>query len=238
MWQPPSSDYGSSLYIDYPIVPARLDDLTVDTGWPKHPSDDSFIELESVRGDQGNSIEIHSAGKVSKKGERVLVTSFADHRGRPQAGPDVDHGEDPDLLLLPSDDRSDLIGLKLHDGEAFYFSMIEPSTAGRGSFQPTMNGVPADPVDSSDGGLVEAFDAESGNRIKCATTVLESVISCSDSRAERLSTSLALVATMLSPPGLLETVSNDGSRSVLFAVGTTETLHTSTLWRAEVIGSN
>src|SRR5215469_14620534 len=96
-----------------------------------------------------------------------------------------------------------------------------------------MNGVSADPVDSSDGGLAEAFDAESGNFIKCGTTVLESVTSCSYSRAERLSTSLALVATMPSPPGLEETVSDDSSRSVFFRrpavpVGRTETLHTST----------
>jgi hypothetical protein len=42
--------------------------------------------------------------------------------------PDVDRGENPHQLLLASDDRSDLIGLELHYGEASYFSMIEPST--------------------------------------------------------------------------------------------------------------
>jgi len=59
--------------------------------------------------------------------------------------------------------------------------------------------------------LVEAFYTESGDFIKGSATVVEAIISCARCRGEGLSTSLALVATTLSPPGRVETVANDGS---------------------------
>jgi hypothetical protein len=79
------------------------------------------------------------------------VAAFADDRRRPKSGPDLDHDEDPDLLLFASDDCSDLIGLKFRAGESFYFSVIEPTTPCGCPFQPAMNCIAGDPLDSSDG---------------------------------------------------------------------------------------
>ena len=50
--------------------------------------------------------------------QRVVVASLADRGRRPKPRPDVDHNENPDPLLLAPDDGSDLIRLKLRDGES------------------------------------------------------------------------------------------------------------------------
>src|SRR5262249_26092179 len=140
------------------------------------------------------------------------------------------HNEDPDRLLLVSHNGSDFVRLKFRDGKAFYFSIIKLTATGGCSFQPPMNCVPAEPVDSSDGRLVEAFDTEGGDSIKRRAAVLESIIRCASRRGEDLPARLATIATMLTPPRPVEAVANDGSdvvfsrgRAVL--VGTAETLH-------------
>jgi len=228
--EPPSSNYGSPLDLDYPIVPAHLDHLTVDTRWPKDSSDDSFVELESVGGDQRGGLKIHSIREVAKQVLCVVVASFADYARRPQPGPDVDHNEDPDRLLLAPHDGSDLVGLKFYDGKSVYFQIIEPTTAGGCPLQPAMNSVPADSVDSSNGRLVEAFDTEGGDSIKRGAAVLESIIRRASRRGKGLPTSLTLVPTTLSPPRRVEAVADDGPDVALFRgravlLGTAETLH-------------
>ena len=80
-----------------------------------------------------------------------------------------------------------------------------------------MNRIPGDSFDSSNGRLVQTFDTEGGDFIKGGATVLESIIRCPGCRAERLPTSLALVATTLSPPGLVKTMANDGSGVAIFS---------------------
>src|SRR5215510_5401777 len=60
---------------------------------------------------------------------------------------DVDCDEKPDQLLLLPDDGSDFIGLKLRNGKALHFSIIEPTTPCGCPFQPTMNWVPGDPLE-------------------------------------------------------------------------------------------
>jgi hypothetical protein len=64
---------------------------------------------ESPTVDCGSTFTIHSAGEIAKQGQRVLVASFADHGRRPEPGPDIDHGKDPDGLFLAPDDRFDLV---------------------------------------------------------------------------------------------------------------------------------
>jgi hypothetical protein len=106
------SNHDSSLDLDYPIVPARLDDLTIATRRPKHSAYDSLVELESVGGDERGDLEIHPVRNVSKQVQCVAITAFAHHGRRPKPGAHVDHGEDPHRLLLAPDDRSDLVCLK------------------------------------------------------------------------------------------------------------------------------
>jgi hypothetical protein len=130
-------------------------------------------------------------------------------------------------LLLATDDRSDLVGLKFPSRKTLDFSVIESTTAGAGLLQPAMNRIPGNSFDSSDRRLVQAFDTQSSNSIKRGATVLESIIRCATGRGERLPTSLALVATTLSPSSFVKTMANDGAHVVFpgVLVGTAETLH-------------
>jgi len=214
--QSPCSDRGSTVHFDNSIVPACLDYLAVNTGWPKHPSNHPFVELESVRGDQRNQLRIHPVRNVSKQVQCVAVASFANCRRRPKPSRDVDHNEDPDLLVFASDDCSDLVGLKFRDGKALNFLTTKSATAGSCSFQPTMNRIPGDTLDSSNSRFVHTLDTEGGDSVKRGPPMVESIIRCPDCRAERLSTNPTLIATMLSPSGLVEAVSNDGSGNVFF----------------------
>ena len=141
---PPIPKHRSSLHLHDAIVSARLDDPTIKTRWPKDSSDDFLVKPESIRDDQRNLFEIHSAGKVSKEGQGVLVASFADHCRRPKPRPHLDHGEDPDWLFLAPDDRFDFVCLKLHYRESFYFSVVEATTPGGCSFKPAMDRIPGD----------------------------------------------------------------------------------------------
>ena len=106
-----------------------------------------------------------------------------------------------------------------------------------------MDRIPSDSLDTSNGRFAHAFDAQSRDFIKSGGPVLESIIGCPDRRAESLPTSPALVATTLSPPSLVETVTDDASGSGFSRprappVWTAETLHRSwTLSRVEGVPS-
>jgi hypothetical protein len=131
-----------SLHLHDTIVSAGLDNLTIETGWPKDAPDDFLIEVESIRGNQWKLSGIHA---------------------------------------LPV----------------------------RCSFQPAMHRVPGNPLNSSDGGLVQAFDTEGGDFIEDCTPVLESLIRCTCCRAERLPTNLATVSTSFPPSCFVEAVTDD-----------------------------
>jgi hypothetical protein len=107
-----------------------------------------------------------------------------------------------------------------------------------------MNCIPGHALDSSDGGLVQTFDTEGGKLIEVRTPALQSVIGCPGCRAERLPTSLALVATTLSPSSRVEAMANGGS-TVAFSRGratpvwTAKALHGGwTLSTLELMASN
>jgi hypothetical protein len=70
---PRTAKHDSSLDLRDPIVPAGLDDLAIETPRPKHPSDDFLAKSESIRDDQSNLFQIHSAGKIPKDRKSILV---------------------------------------------------------------------------------------------------------------------------------------------------------------------
>jgi hypothetical protein len=94
--------------------------------------------------DQRDLFQIRSAGDISKEGECVSITASPDYCRRPKTRPDFDRGEDPDVLFLALDDRSNLIRLKLRDGDSRYLSIVKPATKGSCFFQPAMNAIPGD----------------------------------------------------------------------------------------------
>ncbi len=152
--QSPNSDHGSALHSDYPIVPTRLDQLTVEAGWHKYSSDDSLVELESISRNQRDRRGNHPLRNISKQVQGIAIASFADHCGRPKSRPDVEDNKDPDRLLPASPhDRLDHMGLMFREGES-YSSIIEPATLGCCPFKLAMHRIPGDPHGSDDGGFV------------------------------------------------------------------------------------
>jgi len=169
-----------------PVVSTRLDNLAINTGGPKHLPDDSFIELESIRGDQRNILLVRSFRYIPKQSQRVFVTSSANDSRRPKSGPYLDGCEDPGRCLLTFDDRSDLVGLKFRDLKSGCFFIVEATAAVAGSFQPAVDRIPTDALDARDSRFVQTFDAETANLIKGSAPVLKSIVRSPDIRSEGL----------------------------------------------------
>jgi hypothetical protein len=150
--------------------------LAVETGWPKEATDNFSVKVESARGDQRGTFEVHSADYVLKESERVLEASSPCDSRRPEPRPDVNRGEDPDRVFLAADDRANLVYLKLLDGEGSYFSIVEPTTDLGGLFEPASDGIPGNSLYSSNHGLVQALDAERGDFVEGRATVLETIV--------------------------------------------------------------
>jgi hypothetical protein len=113
-------------------------------------SNDPFIKLQSVRGNQRNIFDVGFFSNIPKQGQRVLIAASADHGRTPKPRPDLDGGEDPRWLLLSLDDRSDLVGLKFRGPEPGCFFIIEVTAAVARFFQPAIDGIPGNALDSSD----------------------------------------------------------------------------------------
>ena len=114
--------------LDDAVVPARFEDLAVETRWPEEATDDFLVEFESIRDDQGKTLEIHPPRKVAKQSVSVPVASPSRHRRWPEPRPDLDCNEDPTRCLLVAHERANLVGLKLFGSEASDPSVIESTT--------------------------------------------------------------------------------------------------------------
>ena len=101
-------------------------------------------ELPSVRGDHGNTIEIHPAGNILKQSPRVSIAPSSDHRRRPKSRPDLQRSEDPDRLILATDDRSDLVCLELRDLQSRGPSVVKSTTRISCPFQPAIDRILCD----------------------------------------------------------------------------------------------
>ena len=96
---PRGSVQRSAFDLDDTIVPARLEDLAVETRWPEEATDDLPVEFESIRDDQGKTLEIHPLRKVAKQSVSVPIASPSRHRRWPEPRPDLDRNEEVLLLL-------------------------------------------------------------------------------------------------------------------------------------------
>ena len=128
------------------------------------------------------------------------------------------------------DDRANLVCLKLGNGDASYFSIIESTTSGGCLFEPAIDSVPGDSLYASNRGPVQSLDAESGNLIESCTTVLESMVGRAGIGAESFAASAATISTTPPPLGFVESVANNVSgpgysRVRASLVWTAETLH-------------
>ncbi len=141
--------------------------------------------------------------------QRVSETSSPNDCRRPKPRPDFDGGKDPVRLVLTANNCANLVGLKLRNGNAGYFLIFESTTRVGCFFEPASDGISAVSLYSGDCGLIQPFDAESGNLIKGRGKVLESVVGPAHIQAEGLSANLATVSTMLSRLGSVESVADD-----------------------------
>ena len=74
-----------------------------------------------------------------------------------------------------------------------------------GPCEPAINRIPGDSLDASNGGLVQAFDAEGGNLVEGRATMLEAVIDRATVPAEGLAAPGASETASAAPPGTIET---------------------------------
>jgi hypothetical protein len=82
-----------------------------------------------------------------------------------------------------------------------------------GAFEPAIDGIPADLLDTSDRRLIQAFDAEDGDLVEGRATMFESLVRRPGVGAEGLTASLASVSTTPSPFCPVEAVTHDSSGS-------------------------
>ena len=70
---PSNPNHRSPLHLHDAIVPTRLDDLAIHTGWPKDLPYGFFIELESVRDNQRSIFEIPRFIRLETSRKRANV---------------------------------------------------------------------------------------------------------------------------------------------------------------------
>jgi hypothetical protein len=140
--------------------------------------------------------------------------------------------------LLATDDGTNLVSLQLLHSQARDPSCVESMTRVAGPFEPAIDGIPGDLLDASNGGLVQAFDAEGGDLVEGRATMLESMVRRPGVGAEGLTASLASVSTTPSPFRPVEAVTQDSSgsgfsRQWAVLVWAAETLHCSRTGRQQ-----
>ena len=197
--------------LDDTIVPARLEDLAVETRWPEEATDDLLVEFKSIRDDQGKTSETHPLRKVAKQSVSVPVASPSRHRRWPEPRPDLDRNEDPTRRLLVARERANLVGLKLFGSEASDPSVVESTTHLGCLLEPAGDGVPGNPFDPRNRGNADTLDSESDDPIGSSSSMLETVVGRAFRRRERLAALAAPVSRAFPGPGSVESVANDVS---------------------------
>ena len=197
--------------LDDTIVPASFEDLAVETRWPEEATDDLLVEFESIRDDQGKTLEIHPPRKVVKQSVSVPVASPSRYRRWPEPRPDLDRNEDPTRRLLVARERANLVGLKLFGSEAGDPCVVESTTHLGCLLEPAGDGVPGNPFDPGNRGNADTLDSESDDPIESSSSMLETVVGRAFRRGERLSALAAPVSTAFPGPGSVESVANDVS---------------------------
>jgi hypothetical protein len=128
------------------------------------------------------------------------------------------------------DESTNLICLKLRDGDPIYFLIVETATRGGGLFEPAIDGIPSNSLYPGNRGLVQSLNAEIGNIIESCASALDSMVGCSGIGAESFAASAATISTTTPALGFVESVADDVSESDFsrqrtFPVWAAEALH-------------
>jgi len=101
------------LHPEDPIAAEVLYYLRVDAEEAEDLGDYPFVQLQTVGGEQEALRESSSLQALLQGPADIACSAATNHDREPQAGPDLDHGVNPDLHALVKQEASDLVGLQL-----------------------------------------------------------------------------------------------------------------------------
>jgi hypothetical protein len=205
---PLRTDELPALNPNHAIVPSSLQHLTVEAGDAEEAANDFLVVVESVGHDEREIDIAHPSKCVFEESVGISIAASADDRRWPKSGGDVESREDPHDVVLPAGKRSNLVRLNLCDIELFEVRVVELPTVRSGSLEPAVHGVPADAFDSGDCRLADAFDAQRGDFVEGAATMLKAVVCGVYGRAKGLPTLLAAIAATLAGFRRVEAMAN------------------------------
>ena len=206
---PRGSNQRSSFDLHDTIIPARLENLAIETSWSKDASDDPLVEIESVGDDQGKTLPIHPVGHVAQESECVPVASTPDDGRGPETGPDFDRDEYPRQPRLAAGEGANFVGLELLDAESGSPSLVEATANVGGFLKPSSDGVPGKPFDARNRRDADALDSESDHCVESRPSMLETVVRRAFGRRERLCAPDAPVSTPFPGSRSVEAVADD-----------------------------
>ncbi len=122
----------STIYLNHPVFPAFLDDLTENANTNQEPLRCPLIHLKPVGGEQEavlNKAWLQAAENHSLDVSAVAVTN---HHGDPKSRPHFKGREYPDHSLLAPNECRDLVGLKFMDEKTLEHPIVEPFCISRG----------------------------------------------------------------------------------------------------------
>ncbi len=209
------SDDDPRLHLPDSVLAPRFDDLGMDAGTTKDPSNDHGVVFETVRSDEHDTQDSASASCLTENFVGVGVASPTDHGCYPETRPNFESREDPCDVLLGSAERAELIGLELLQLESPKPVIVE-LTSGLGSeCEPSSDRIPSSSGDTSYGGFVHAFHAELGDAIELVARAMKAAVDSAGVRREGLPTRRAAIPTPPAVLPLVERVPDDVPSPVL-----------------------
>ena len=103
------------------------------------------------------------------RGLRLLCRAPA---GSCSPGSLIEGRENPDSVLLVTEERTNFVGLKLRDVQVLDRLVVKSPTAHSGLLQPPIDGIPGQLLDARDCRLVHPFDTQGHDIVEDATTML------------------------------------------------------------------
>ncbi len=122
----------STIYLNHPVFPALLDDLTENADTNQEPLRCPLIHLKPVGGEQEAVLKNASLQGAENHLLDVSEVAAADHHGDPKSGPHFKGREYPDHPLLGSNKCPDLVGLKFMDEKTLEHPIVESFCIRRG----------------------------------------------------------------------------------------------------------
>lgn len=169
-----SNDH-STIHFGDAIISSGFDYLGIEA-FSEALANSALIKFISVGGNEWNTLWICKFWYWSYGGFGVVVIPGSNDCPRPKARPDIHGGKDPWSTLFGSSKGTDFIGLDLSDIHFPCVVLIKLLAGFCCFFQPSMNRVPSNRLDSGYGWFVNAFNTQTGHLIELRSGMLYSEI--------------------------------------------------------------